>query len=134
MTYTQTQPDLQTGYIARRKVKTFHVADLENPESGESVCGLTLADLINAGWARGLLRRGLELCRTCESGVDLTPPAPPEPPDPPEVQSLPEFLASESKDDLYARAVELDVDGRSSMNKAELIEALLEALKTEEEE
>lgn len=61
-------PDLVRGYITRRKVKTFHVADPEDLESGLSACGLTLADMIDAGWARGLRRQGLTLCRNCETG------------------------------------------------------------------
>jgi hypothetical protein len=64
-------PDLVKGFIVRRKVKTFHVADPDNLESGLTACGLTLADMIEAGWARGLRRRGLSLCQNCAAGVDL---------------------------------------------------------------
>lgn len=68
-------PDLVKGFISRRGVKTFHVADPENLESGLSACGLTLADLIEAGWARGLRRQDLSLCRNCATGgADLDTP------------------------------------------------------------
>lgn len=60
-------PDLVKGYISRRGVKSFHVADPDNLESGLSACGRTLADMIEAGWARGLRRRGLNLCGNCGS-------------------------------------------------------------------
>lgn len=68
---TYADPDLVRGYIARRGVKTFHTADPEDLTSGVSPCGLTLADLIDAGWARGLRRRGLDLCKKCAGSVDL---------------------------------------------------------------
>lgn len=64
-------PDLVKGFLSRRGVKTFHVADPDNLESGLSVCGLTLADMIDAGWARGLRRQGLDLCGNCAHGVNL---------------------------------------------------------------
>lgn len=67
-------PDLVSGFIARRNVKTFHVADPDNLESGLTACGLTIADLIDAGWARGLRRHGLSLCGNCANGVDLDAP------------------------------------------------------------
>lgn len=63
--------DLVSGFIARRGVKTFHVADQTKPKSGLSPCGKTLAELIDAGWARGLRRQGLTLCRKCAGSVDL---------------------------------------------------------------
>ena len=67
-------PDLVAGYLTRRGVKTFHVA--APGASGKTSCGLTLADLIEAGWARGLRRRGLNLCAKCGQAVDLDAPLP----------------------------------------------------------
>jgi hypothetical protein len=64
-------PDLVRGYLSRRGVKTFHVANPAKLESGLTVCGLTMAELIDAGWARGLRRRGLNLCKPCANVVDL---------------------------------------------------------------
>lgn len=67
-------PDLVKGFITRRRVKTFHVADPENLESGLSACGRNLAEMIEAGWARGLRRQGVDLCKSCASGgVNLDP-------------------------------------------------------------
>lgn len=65
-------PDLVTGYLARRGVQTFHTA--KPGTSGETGCGLTLADLIAAGWARQLRRRGLHHCLKCAKVVDLDAP------------------------------------------------------------
>lgn len=62
-------PDLVRGYIARRRVKTFHVAGTEDPTN--TACGLDLDTLTDAGWARGLRRQGLTLCANCARTVDL---------------------------------------------------------------
>jgi hypothetical protein len=44
-----------------------------------------------------------------------------------EVASTEESLSAMSKQELYARATRLNVEGRSSMSKGELVEAILEA-------
>ncbi len=69
-------PDLVKGYIARRGAKTFHVPRLDG--SGECPCGRNLAELIEAGWARGLLRQGLTLCKVAAGAAILDPPETPE--------------------------------------------------------
>lgn len=108
--------DLVRGYIARRGVKTFHVADQDDPTSGDSVCGLNLAELIDAGWARGLRRQGLDLCRHCAEGHNLDDPTP--------VRRR--ELSKLTKDELYELAQTYDLDGRSSMTKPELAAAVLD--------
>lgn len=87
-------PDLVRGYVSPKPkpVKTFHVA-AENP--AETLCGLPLGDfvevtaelekgkrkpLVDAGWARGLLRQGLDLCDKCEAAGALAVPEAPESP------------------------------------------------------
>jgi hypothetical protein len=55
--------------MTRRGVQTFHVA--APGATGKTPCGLTLADLIEGGWARGLRRRGLTLHDKCAKAVDL---------------------------------------------------------------
>lgn len=69
-------PDLVAGYVKPGKpkpAKEFHAAEAaENP--AETFCGRPLADLIHAGWARGLLRQGLQLCKTCAAAGALAVP------------------------------------------------------------
>jgi hypothetical protein len=64
-------PDLVKGYIAKRRSKTFHVPSPDS--SGTCPCGRNLAELIEAGWARGLLRQGLTLCKVAAGAHVLDP-------------------------------------------------------------
>lgn len=64
--------DLVIGYLTRRGVKTFHVR--KPSTEGLTVCGKKIAELIEAGWARQLRRRGLDLCAKCAGTVDLDAP------------------------------------------------------------
>lgn len=62
-------PDLVRAYIARRGVATFHVR--AHPGDDVTACGRPTAELVEAGWARGLRRQGLNLCSACGRTVDL---------------------------------------------------------------
>ena len=64
----QTYPDadLVTCYRPTKKAKTVHV---DTTGEGRCACDADLADMIEAGWLRQVLRQGLTLCPK----VDLDP-------------------------------------------------------------
>ncbi len=93
--------------VARKRKGGRDVVDLPEEERERGARGAQVIDLIE------VLRRSLE-------GGDDAPDGRP-------VRAAGDDLGDRTRDELYVRAQELDIPGRSSMKKAELVEAIRRA-------